>query len=66
MEHYTCIVDLVGCVGHIDDVKDFINSMPIKPYYYSCHFFLGAYGIYRKGLYYLIKYNKETPSHEIQ
>lgn len=31
MEHYACIVDLLGRVGHLDDALDFIKKMPIEP-----------------------------------
>ncbi|KAF8397005.1 hypothetical protein HHK36_018643 [Tetracentron sinense] len=31
MEHYACIVDLLGRVGCLDDAMEFINVMPIEP-----------------------------------
>jgi pentatricopeptide repeat protein len=31
MEHYCCIVDLLGRSGHLSEVQRFINKMPIKP-----------------------------------
>eukprot|EP01018_Ginkgo_biloba_P003192 Gb_13222 [translate_table: standard] len=31
MEHYVCMVDLLGRGGHLDEVQDFINNMPIQP-----------------------------------
>eukprot|EP01018_Ginkgo_biloba_P014272 Gb_03213 [translate_table: standard] len=31
MEHYGCMVDLLGRAGHLDEAQDFINRMPIKP-----------------------------------
>eukprot|EP01018_Ginkgo_biloba_P003143 Gb_41645 [translate_table: standard] len=31
MEHYGCIVDLLGRAGHLDEAQNFINKMPIKP-----------------------------------
>eukprot|EP01018_Ginkgo_biloba_P000442 Gb_36920 [translate_table: standard] len=31
MEHYSCMVDLLGRAGHLDEAQDFINKMPIKP-----------------------------------
>eukprot|EP01018_Ginkgo_biloba_P014275 Gb_03221 [translate_table: standard] len=31
MEHYGCIVDLLGRAGHLDEAQHFINKMPIKP-----------------------------------
>eukprot|EP01018_Ginkgo_biloba_P009883 Gb_00930 [translate_table: standard] len=31
MEHYCCMVDLLGRAGRLDEAEDFINKMPIKP-----------------------------------
>lgn len=31
MEHYCCIVDLLGRGGLLDEAHDFISKMPIKP-----------------------------------
>eukprot|EP01018_Ginkgo_biloba_P002193 Gb_33328 [translate_table: standard] len=31
MEHYGCMVDLLGRAGLLDEAIDFINKMPIKP-----------------------------------
>eukprot|EP01018_Ginkgo_biloba_P002564 Gb_33718 [translate_table: standard] len=31
MEHYVCMVDLLGRAGSLDEAQDFINKMPIKP-----------------------------------
>jgi pentatricopeptide repeat protein len=31
MEHYSCMVDLLGRAGRLDEAHDFINKMPIKP-----------------------------------
>eukprot|EP01018_Ginkgo_biloba_P013574 Gb_33693 [translate_table: standard] len=31
MEHYGCMVDLLGRAGRLDEAEDFINKMPIKP-----------------------------------
>ncbi|GKU92717.1 hypothetical protein SLEP1_g6409 [Rubroshorea leprosula] len=31
MEHYACIVDLLGRVGRVDDAMEFIEKMPIEP-----------------------------------
>eukprot|EP01018_Ginkgo_biloba_P031727 Gb_14403 [translate_table: standard] len=31
IEHYCCMVDLLGRAGHLDEAQDFINNMPIKP-----------------------------------
>jgi pentatricopeptide repeat protein len=31
MEHYCCMVDLLGRAGHLGEAEEFINRMPIKP-----------------------------------
>eukprot|EP01018_Ginkgo_biloba_P021808 Gb_31465 [translate_table: standard] len=31
MEHYCCMVDLLGRAGYLEEAQDFINKMPIKP-----------------------------------
>jgi pentatricopeptide repeat protein len=31
MEHYGCMVDLLGRAGRLNEAQDFINKMPIKP-----------------------------------
>lgn len=31
MEHYCCMVDLLGRAGFLDEAEDFINKMPLKP-----------------------------------
>ncbi|XP_038684614.1 pentatricopeptide repeat-containing protein At2g33680-like isoform X2 [Tripterygium wilfordii] len=31
MEHYACVVDLLGRVGRLDDAMEFVRSMPINP-----------------------------------
>jgi pentatricopeptide repeat protein len=31
MEHYSCMVDLLGRAGRLEEALDFINNMPIKP-----------------------------------
>ncbi|CAL5213872.1 unnamed protein product [Lathyrus oleraceus] len=31
MEHYACVVDLLGRVGRLDEAVEFINRMPIEP-----------------------------------
>eukprot|EP01018_Ginkgo_biloba_P012655 Gb_23604 [translate_table: standard] len=30
MEHYNCMVDLIGRAGHLDEAMDFINKMPFE------------------------------------
>eukprot|EP01018_Ginkgo_biloba_P018588 Gb_36614 [translate_table: standard] len=31
MEHFACMVDLLGRAGHLDEAQDFIKRMPVKP-----------------------------------
>eukprot|EP01018_Ginkgo_biloba_P019270 Gb_14391 [translate_table: standard] len=31
MEHYCCMIDLLGRSGLLDEAQDFINKMPVKP-----------------------------------
>ncbi|KAL0447710.1 UNVERIFIED_CONTAM: Pentatricopeptide repeat-containing protein, mitochondrial [Sesamum latifolium] len=31
MEHYTCMIDLLGRVGHLEEAYELIRSMPMKP-----------------------------------
>ncbi len=31
LEHYSCIVDLLGRAGHLDDAEDLIKMMPCEP-----------------------------------
>eukprot|EP01018_Ginkgo_biloba_P020180 Gb_23075 [translate_table: standard] len=31
MDHYCCMVDLLGRAGHLDDAEEFINRMPMEP-----------------------------------
>eukprot|EP01018_Ginkgo_biloba_P022393 Gb_37554 [translate_table: standard] len=31
LEHYACMVDLLGRAGRLDDAHDFIKNMPVKP-----------------------------------
>eukprot|EP01018_Ginkgo_biloba_P030288 Gb_21435 [translate_table: standard] len=31
VEHYTCMVDLLGRAGHLDEAHDFIKKIPVEP-----------------------------------
>ncbi|XP_057751791.1 pentatricopeptide repeat-containing protein At4g39530-like [Arachis stenosperma] len=42
MEHYACVVDLLGRVGRLDEAMEFIDKMPIKPNEMVWHTLLGA------------------------
>lgn len=46
MEHYACIVDLLGRVGRLDDALEFIKEMPVKPNEMVWQSLLGACRIY--------------------
>ncbi|CAK9275990.1 unnamed protein product [Sphagnum jensenii] len=41
-EHYTCMVDLLGRAGHLQEAKNMIKSMPCKPHFATCTALLGA------------------------
>jgi hypothetical protein len=30
LEHYTCIVDLLGCAGHLQEAENMVMEMPWK------------------------------------
>ncbi|KAK4400989.1 protein TOPLESS-RELATED PROTEIN 2 [Sesamum angolense] len=32
MEHYTCMIDLLGRVGHLEEAYELIRSMPMEPH----------------------------------
>jgi pentatricopeptide repeat protein len=42
MEHYACVVDLLGRVGRLDDAMEFIERMPIEPNVMVWQTLLGA------------------------
>ncbi|XP_020098061.1 pentatricopeptide repeat-containing protein At2g29760, chloroplastic-like [Ananas comosus] len=42
VEHYGCMVDLLGRAGFIDEAEKFIRSMPVKPDYFVLGGLLGA------------------------
>ncbi|XP_059076662.1 pentatricopeptide repeat-containing protein At1g56690, mitochondrial [Cryptomeria japonica] len=42
MDHYACMVDLLGRAGHLEDALNFIIKMPIKPDVVVWMCFLGA------------------------
>ncbi|KAL4198346.1 hypothetical protein AMTRI_Chr03g139770 [Amborella trichopoda] len=44
--HYSCMVDLLGRAGHLDEARNFIESMPIKPDASLCRALLGACRVY--------------------
>jgi pentatricopeptide repeat protein len=46
IEHYGCMVDLLGRAGHLEEVKDLISKMPISPDATVWGSFLGACIIY--------------------
>ncbi|PRQ43916.1 putative pentatricopeptide [Rosa chinensis] len=40
--HYSCIIDLLGRAGRLEEAEDFINSMPMQPNAFGWCPFLGA------------------------
>jgi hypothetical protein len=41
-EHYTCMVDLLGCAGHLQEAENMIKTMPCKPSLATWMALLGA------------------------
>ncbi|XP_057844755.2 pentatricopeptide repeat-containing protein At3g12770 [Cryptomeria japonica] len=46
-EHYSCMVDLLGRAGFLDEALDFINKMPLEPHVGVWGALLSACRIYR-------------------
>ncbi|XP_050236627.1 pentatricopeptide repeat-containing protein At4g01030, mitochondrial [Mercurialis annua] len=46
IEHYSCMVDLLGRAGYLDEAWDFIQTMPVKPDATIWGAFLGSCRIY--------------------
>eukprot|EP01018_Ginkgo_biloba_P028984 Gb_03512 [translate_table: standard] len=46
LEHYACMVDLLGRAGHLDEAEDFIHQMSLKPGALVWQTLLGACRIY--------------------
>ncbi|XP_068653986.1 pentatricopeptide repeat-containing protein At3g05340 [Aristolochia californica] len=46
MEHYACIVDLLGRAGYLEEAKKFIEGLPVEPTAYVWQALLGACNIY--------------------
>lgn len=40
--HYSCIIDLLGRAGRLEEAEEFINSMPMQPNAFAWCSFLGA------------------------
>jgi pentatricopeptide repeat protein len=32
LEHYTCMVNLLGCAGHLQETENMMKAMPHKPH----------------------------------
>ncbi|KAF3557261.1 hypothetical protein F2Q69_00010799 [Brassica cretica] len=47
-EHYTCLIDLLGRAGFIDEALDVLRSMPIEPRVDALAAFAGACNIHEK------------------
>ena len=48
MDHYACMVDLLGRVGRLEDVMGMIKKIPLEPSTIIWHKFLGACRIHGK------------------
>ncbi|GLJ21348.1 hypothetical protein SUGI_0392610 [Cryptomeria japonica] len=46
LKHYGCLVDLLGRAGHLNEARDLINKMPMKPDVAVWGSLLGACGIH--------------------
>ncbi|CAK9200347.1 unnamed protein product [Sphagnum troendelagicum] len=42
LEHYTCMLDLLGCAGHLQEAENMTTMMPGKPYVAAHKALLGA------------------------
>ncbi|KAH9536443.1 hypothetical protein CY35_17G109100 [Sphagnum magellanicum] len=42
LEHYTCMVDLLGRAGHLQEVENMVMAMPWKPHVAALMALLGA------------------------
>lgn len=42
VEHFNCMIDLLGCAGHIDEAEDFLNKIPQVPEAATWRALLGA------------------------
>ena len=42
LEHFTCVVDILGRAGHVDEIVSVIQNMPVHPNIMSWHSLLGA------------------------
>ncbi|PON58664.1 Tetratricopeptide-like helical domain containing protein [Trema orientale] len=48
MQHYGCIVDILGRAGHIEEARSFIEEMPVKPNDVVWRTLLGACKTHKK------------------
>ena len=46
VEHYACVVDLLGCAGRLNEANNFIENMPLKPSASVWGVLLGACRVY--------------------
>ena len=46
-EHYTCMVDLLGRAGRLEDAKEFVEKMPIEPEVSTWGALLGACSVHK-------------------
>ncbi|CAA3017422.1 pentatricopeptide repeat-containing At5g15340, mitochondrial [Olea europaea subsp. europaea] len=48
MEHYACVVDLLGRAGHLEEAEAMIRGMPMSPNEVVLGSLLGSCGVHRK------------------
>jgi pentatricopeptide repeat protein len=48
LEHYICMVDLLGCAGRLEEAENMIKAMPCKPEVAAWGALLGACRIHGK------------------
>jgi hypothetical protein len=46
LEHYTCMVDLLGHSGHLQEAENMIKAIPRKPHVSAWRALLSAYRIH--------------------
>lgn len=66
VEHYACMIDLLGRAGHLDEAEDLLDTMPLKNAHSTWSSFLAACRIHndaergRQAANYLVRLNPEN------
>jgi hypothetical protein len=45
LEHYTCMVNLLSCAGHLQEAENMVMAMPCKQHVAAWMVLLGTYRI---------------------